>query len=159
MKQGTRLTFLSPLFPQQGYSVCFFKCTVQSSSTSGLCSAPGRRRRRPSRAEVPVPAAPCHLLLSSPQTPAPAPQGWAQHQAPGTAHIHHLPGSHPDISAPSVPPPFRELLCCAPQRWYGLSPPSSSPSPKYSSAGMGNHLFLAYTVPRSRDTITEPDVL
>lgn len=159
MKQGTRLTFLGPLFPQQGHSVCFFKCTVQSSSTSGLCSAPGRRRWRPSRAEVLCWQLPATSCSPAPRHLPPTPQGWAQHQAPGTAHIHHLPGSHPDISALSAPPPSRELLCCAPQSWYGLSPPSSSPSPKYSSAGMGNQLFLAYTVPCSRDTITEPDVL
>lgn len=109
MKQGTRLTSLGPLFPQQGHSVCFFKCTFQSSSTSGLHSAPGRCRQRLSRVEVPVLAAPCQLLPAPRLLPS-APRGWAQHQAPGTAHIHPLPGSHPDISAP----PSRELLCCAP---------------------------------------------
>lgn len=89
---------------------------------------------------LPPPASPQAPALCSPRLGS----------APGTWHCSHPPSArvsprHFCTSLQGTP-----LLCS--QHWFSLSPPSSSPSPKYSSAGMGNQLFLAYTVSHSRDT-------
>lgn len=103
-------------------------------------------------AELPVLAQPVELQALKPtDTCCYTPQGWAQGQAPGN-FSRQLPASHLDIPVPSAPPLSRELPCSAPQYWYGHPLPSTSPSQKHFSAGMGNKLLSVYAVSGPRQT-------
>lgn len=144
--------FLRPPFPQQGHHMHFFKHTAKSLSFSGLCTAPERHRQRLSAVECPMVAPsvelPATLLLLSPQTPAPAlPKAGLRARHLGTSHDScRPPASHLDIPVPFASPLYRELLCSAPQHWYGHLLLSTSPSQKRFSAGMGNQLLSVYAL-------------
>lgn len=149
---------LRPPFPQQGHHMHFYKPTLKS-FTSGLCSAPKMRRRKPSAAELPALALQWSSLappaLEPTDTSPSAPQGWAQGQASG--HFSRPPASHLDIPIPSALPPSWAFLCSAPWSCYSSHLPKSIFLLGWEISCSQFMQCLVHERPAG--TITEPDVV